>query len=47
MAHVSREKHEELEAFWRFHHDEWARGMLNQRAYCELHGLPLKQFGKA
>ena len=47
MARVSREKHEELEAFWRFHHDEWARGTLNQREYCELHGLPLKRFGKA
>jgi len=45
MARVSREKHEELEAFWRFHHDEWARGVLNQREYCELHGLPLKRFG--
>lgn len=45
MARVSREKHEELEAFWRFHHGEWARGLLNQREYCELHGLPLKRFG--
>ncbi len=45
MARVSREKHEELEAFWRFHHDEWARGTLNQREYCELHGLSLKRFG--
>lgn len=45
MARVSREKQEELEAFWRFHHDEWARGTLNQREYCELHGLPLKRFG--
>ena len=31
--------------FWRFHHDEWARSPLNQREYCELHGLPLKRFG--
>ena len=45
MARVSQEKHEELEAFWRFHHDEWVRGTLNQREYCELHGLPLKRFG--
>jgi len=45
MARVSRDKHEELEAFWRFHHAEWARGTLNQREYCELHGLPLKRFG--
>jgi Transposase len=45
MAGVSREKHAELESFWRFHHDEWSRGRLNQREYCELHGLPLKRFG--
>ena len=45
LARISREKHEELEAFWRFHHDEWARATLNQREYCELHGLPLKRFG--
>lgn len=45
MGRVGRAKHEELEAFWRFHHDEWARGTLNQREYCELHGLPLKRFG--
>lgn len=45
MVRVSRDKHEELAAFWRFHHDEWVRGTLNQREYCELHGLPLKRFG--
>ena len=45
MAGVSRAKHAELEAFWRFHHDEWSRSPLNQREYCELHGLPLKRFG--
>jgi hypothetical protein len=28
MARTSREKHAELESFWRFHHDEWARGRL-------------------
>jgi transposase-like protein len=42
---VSQEKHAELEGFWRHHHDEWVRGTLNQREYCELHGLPLKRFG--
>jgi transposase-like protein len=42
---VSSEKHAELEGFWRHHHDEWVRGPLNQREYCELHGLPLKRFG--
>ena len=45
MGRGVRAKHAELEAFWRFHHDEWARGRLNQREYCELHGLPLKRFG--
>ena len=45
MARVSGAKHAELESFWRYHHDEWARGALNQREYCELHGLPLKRFG--
>jgi hypothetical protein len=45
MARLSRDKHTELESFWRFHHDEWSRGRLNQREYCELHGLPLKRFG--
>ncbi len=45
MPRLSRERRTELEAFWRFHHDEWARGALNQREYCALHGLPLKRFG--
>ena len=35
----------ELEAFWRAHHDAWMRSTLNQREYCEAHGLPLKRFG--
>lgn len=45
MVRLSWEKHAELERFWRFHHDEWAGGRLNQREYCEQHGLPLKRFG--
>jgi hypothetical protein len=45
MPRLSRERRGELEAFWRFHHDEWARGALNQREYCASHGLPLKRFG--
>jgi hypothetical protein len=45
MARLSREKHAELESFWRFHHDDWVRSTLNQRDYCELHGSPLKRFG--
>jgi hypothetical protein len=35
----------ELEAFWRSHHEAWCRSDLNQREYCEVHGLPLKRFG--
>ena len=33
------------ETFWRAHHEAWKRSALNQREYCELHGLPLKRFG--
>ena len=33
------------EAFWRTHHEAWKRSDLNQREYCEAHGLPLKAFG--
>ena len=35
----------ELEEFWRAHLDGWRRSALNQREYCEEHGLPLKRFG--
>ena len=35
----------EVEAFWRSHLDGWAASSLNQREYCEAHGLPLKRFG--
>lgn len=45
MPKVSAEKWAELEGFWRHHHEEWKRSPLNQREYCELHGLPLKRFG--
>lgn len=45
MSRVKAEKRAELEAFWRSHHEEWQKGTLNQREYCELHGLPLKRFG--
>jgi transposase len=45
MPKLSPERLAELEGFWRHHHDEWVRGTLNQREYCELHGLPLKRFG--
>jgi hypothetical protein len=33
------------EAFWRAHHEAWCRSELNQRQYCEAHGIPLKAFG--
>lgn len=45
MARVSAQKHAELESFWRGHHEGWQASDLNQREYCELHGLPLKRFG--
>jgi hypothetical protein len=32
------------EAFWRAHHEAWKRSDLNQREYCEVHGLPRKGF---
>jgi signal transduction histidine kinase len=34
---------EEREAFWRTHHEAWQRSTLNQREYCEAHGLVLKR----
>ncbi len=33
------------EAFWRKHHETWQQSALNQREYCEAHGIPLKAFG--
>ena len=30
------------EAFWRAHHEAWQQSALNQREYCEAHGIPLK-----
>lgn len=45
MPRLKPEKAAELEAFWRFHHEGWACSELNQREYCEAHGLPLKRFG--
>ena len=35
----------ELESFWRAHLDGWRCSDLNQREYCDAHGLPLKRFG--
>jgi hypothetical protein len=31
-------------AFWRARHEAWKRSDLNQRHYCEVHGLPQKAF---
>jgi hypothetical protein len=45
MPKISSEKWAELEGFWRHHHEAWKQSPLNQREYCELHGLPLKRFG--
>jgi len=33
------------EAFWRSHHEARQRSDLNQRGYCQAHGIPLKAFG--
>ena len=45
MARLTAGKRAELESFWRSHLEGWRRSDLNQREYCELHGLPLKRFG--
>ncbi|MEE4144752.1 MAG: transposase [Halieaceae bacterium] len=45
MPRLNEAKRNELEAFWRAHLEGWAASELNQREYCELHGLPLKRFG--
>ena len=45
MPRMTASKGLELESFWWAHLDGWRRSELNQREYCELHGLPLKRFG--
>ncbi len=45
MPRMTAGKRSELESFWRAHLDGWRRSDLNQREYCELHGLPLTRFG--
>ncbi len=45
MPRLTAGKRSELESFWRAHLDGWRRSELNQREYCEAHGLPLKRFG--
>ena len=44
MPRMKAAKQAELEAFWRAHVDGWRRSLLNQREYCQVHGLPLKRF---
>jgi putative methyltransferase (TIGR04325 family) len=31
------------EAFWRAHHEAWQQSTLNQREYCEAHGIPTER----
>jgi hypothetical protein len=45
MADAWRARERYGEAFWRTHHEAWRQSDLNQREYCEAHGLPLKAFG--
>jgi hypothetical protein len=44
MAEQHRAWKRQGEAFWRAHHEAWKRSDLNQREYCEAHGLPQKGF---
>ena len=44
MASEQRPWKRQREDFWRSHHDAWKRSDLNQRQYCESHGLPQKAF---
>jgi len=45
MARKRRARRLRLEAFWRAHLKGWRDSDLNQREYCERHGLALKRFG--
>jgi len=44
MADEHRAWKRQGEASWRAHHEAWKRSDLNQRQYCEAHGLPQKAF---
>ena len=44
MADQHRPRQRYGEAFWRAHHEAWKRSDLNQREYCEVHGLAQKAF---
>jgi hypothetical protein len=45
MADAWRTRERYGKAFWRAHHEVWQQSDLNQREYCEAHGLSLKAFG--
>ena len=45
MPRYSSVKCLELAFFWREHLKVWRDSNLNQREYCERHGLALKRFG--
>jgi transposase-like protein len=45
MPRLKWAKRLELECFWREHLRAWRDSDLNQREYCERHGLALKRFG--
>ena len=45
MVRKGRARRLKLEAFGRAHLKGWGYSNLNQREYCERHGLPLKRFG--
>jgi hypothetical protein len=45
MANETQSRVRYGEAFWRAHHTAWQQSALNQREYCEAHGIPLKAFG--
>ena len=45
MPRKRRARRLKLDAFWRAHLKARRDSDLNQREYCELHGLPLKRFG--
>jgi transposase-like protein len=44
VPRMTETKRAELEAFWRSQLEGWAASSLNQREYCEAHGLPQKRF---
>jgi hypothetical protein len=39
MANETRPRVRYGEAFWQAHHEAWQQSALNQREYCEAHGI--------